>query len=154
MHEDISYMTDYEKMFQDTIIHKEYVMNSCEILARYLESKGALNHAKKLRERAKVHDNSKICCEDELHALSRIINDKTSLKDSSKQLSEIKQDAIRLHWKHNSHHPEHFKSPMDMSRLDVMEMCCDWHARSKQYGTNLLDFVKERQNNRFNNERI
>ena len=36
-----------------------------------------------------------------------------------------------------------------MSRLDVMEMCCDWHARSVQYETNFLDFVKKRQKDRF-----
>ena len=86
---------------------------------------------------------------DELSALARIINDKSTLRDSTKQLSQIKQDAIKLHWKHNTHHPEHFKSPTDMSRLDVMEMCCDWHARSVQYETNFLDFVKKRQKDRF-----
>lgn len=149
LNDDTSYMTDYEEMFRDTIIHKGYVMKSCEKLASYLEKEGAINHAKMLRERAKIHDNTKISCEDELHALSSIIRDKESLKDSSKQLLQIKQDAIKLHWKHNTHHPEHFKTPMDMSRLDVMEMCCDWHARSTQYKTDFLDFVKKRQSNRF-----
>ena len=149
MNEDTSYMTDYEKMFCDTLIHKEYVEKSCEKLASYLERTGATEHAKLLRERAKVHDNSKISCEDELSALSRIINDKSTLRDSSKQLSQIKQDAIKLHWKHNTHHPEHFNSPTDMSRIDVMEMCCDWHARSTQYGTDLMSFVKKRQEDRF-----
>ena len=148
-HPDDSYMTDYEKMFQDTFIHKDYVLRSCEKLAKYLENQGIVNHARLLRERAIVHDNSKITCEDELHALSSIINDKESMKDSSKQLSAIKQDAIKLHWKHNTHHPEHFKNCADMTRLDVMEMCCDWHARSTQYGTDLLKFVKDRQDDRF-----
>lgn len=149
MSEDTSYMTEYELMFCDTLIHKEYVEKSCEKLASYLERTGAVEHAKMLRERAKIHDNSKISCEDELSALSRIINDKSTLRDSTKQLSQIKQDAIKLHWKHNTHHPEHFKSPTDMGRLDVMEMCCDWHARSTQYGTNFLEFVKIRQEDRF-----
>ena len=147
--EDVSYMTDYEKEFRDTLIHKNYVVASCEKMARYLEKEGATEHAKMLRERGKIHDNSKISCEDELYALSRIINDKNSLKDSSQQLSPIKLDAIKLHWKHNSHHPEHFATPIDMSRLDIMEMCCDWHARSTQYKTPFLEFVKKRQENRF-----
>lgn len=149
LNRDQSYMTDYEKMFCDTFEHKGYVMASCEKLAKYLDNKGAVEHAKMLRERAKVHDNSKITCEDEMHALSSIINDKESLRDSSKQLSQTKMDAIKLHWKHNTHHPEHFKTPIDMSKLDIMEMCCDWHARSMQYGTDLLEFVKKRQEDRF-----
>lgn len=148
-HEDISYMTDYEKMFRDTLIHKSFVRKSCEILARYLEKEGASNHAKMLRQRAIVHDNSKIENSDELNALSRIINDKTCLTNASSQLSTIKQDAIKLHWKHNTHHPEFFKSMEDMSRLDIMEMCCDWHARSSQYKTDFLSFVETRQKDRF-----
>lgn len=149
IHEDMSYMTDYEKMFQDTILHKEYVIKSCEKLARYLEKEGAVEHAQQLRERAKVHDNTKISCEDELHALSRLINDQTTMKDASKQLSPIRKDSIKLHWKHNSHHPEHFKTPIDMSKLDIMEMCCDWHARSTQKGTDFLGYVETAQNERF-----
>ena len=148
-HPDISYMTDYEKIFQDTIIHKEYVVISCNKLATYLEKEGAVTHAKLLRERGAVHDNSKISNIDEMMALSRIINDKSSLKDSSKKLSRIEKDAIRIHWSNNSHHPEHFKSVIDMSKLDIMEMCCDWYARSMQYGSDFLSFVKQRQEERF-----
>ncbi len=146
---DISYMSEYEQMFQDTMIHKMYVTKSCEKLAGFLEREGAVQHAKMLRERAVVHDISKITCEDELSALSRIVNDKSCLRDSKKQLSPIKQDSIKLHWKHNSHHPEYYKTPIDMSKLDIMEMCCDWHARSTQYGTDFLEFVKNRQDDRF-----
>ncbi len=146
---DESYMSEYEMQFRDTIIHKEYVKKSAEKLARYLEKQGAINHAELLRQRAIVHDDSKMSCEDELHALARIIMDKSTLKDPTKQLSQIKKDAIELHWKHNSHHPEHFKTPEDMERIDVMEMCCDWHARSTQYKTNLMEFMKTQNEIRF-----
>lgn len=149
LHEDESYMTDYEKTFRDTVIHKSYVEKSADKLCRYLEKEGAFEHSKLLKERAKIHDNSKISCVDELYALSRIIDDKSSLKDANQQLSPLKKDAIKLHWKHNSHHPEHFTSVIDMTKLDIMEMCCDWHARSTQYHSNLLEFVKIQQENRF-----
>lgn len=149
LHNDTSYMTDYEKMFRDTIIHKSYVVKSCEKLAKYLDNEGATCHAKMLRERAIVHDDSKISCEDELHALSRIINDQSTMHDATKQLSPIQKDAIKLHYKHNTHHPEHFKSSTDMSKLDIMEMCCDWHARSTQKGTDFLGYVKTAQETRF-----
>lgn len=146
---DISCMTEYEQMFQDTMIHKMYVKKSCDKLIAYLEREGAVEHARMLREAALEHDNSKISCEDEMRALARIVNDKSCLKDSKKQLSKIKQDSIKLHWKHNEHHPEHYKTPIDMPTLRRMEMCCDWHARSTQYGTDFLQFVKDRQEDRF-----
>ena len=88
-------------------------------------------------------------CEEELHALARIIRDKSTLKDATKQLTPIKQDAIQLHWKNNSHHPEHFQSVLDMSKLDILEMCCDWHARSSQYKTDLLQYAQKQQEIRF-----
>lgn len=148
-HPDTSYMTDYEKIFQDTLIHKELVIESCNKLADYLDREGAHTVAGKLRERAIVHDNSKIINQDELVALSKIINDKSTLRDSSVALTPVMKDAIKLHWQNNSHHPEHFDSVIDMSRLDIMEMCCDWHARSIQYGSEFLNFVKQRQEERF-----
>lgn len=147
--DDTSYMTDYEKMFQDTYVHKKYVMSSCKKLANYLREQGIVEHADALMERAIIHDNSKVTCEDETRALSLIINDKSCLNDANKALSQIKQDALKLHWKHNSHHPEHFKNYADMSKLDIMEMCCDWHARSTQYHTNLMEFLEVRQKERF-----
>lgn len=149
MNEDESYMTDYEKMFKDTIVHKGYVMKSAKKLARYLEREGATKTASELIQRATVHDNSKITNPDELRALARIINDKSTLKDANKQLSPIRKDAIALHYKNNTHHPEHFASILDMSKLDIMEMCCDWYARSSQYHTNFLQFVEKQQEIRF-----
>ena len=146
---DTSFMSDYEKIFQDTLIHKEFVMKSTEKLAKYLESVQATRHAQLLRQRAVVHDNSKINNRCELIALSKIINDKSTLRDSSVPISSIMRDAIQLHWQNNAHHPEHFKSMIDMSKLDIMEMCCDWHARSMQYKSDFLSFVKERQEERF-----
>lgn len=147
--DDESYMTEYEKTFKDTIVHKIYVQKSSDILCRYLEKEKAFEHSKLLRERARIHDNSKISNLDELYALSRIIDDKSSLKNVNNQLSTLKKDAIALHWKHNAHHPEHFSSVLDMSKLDIMEMCCDWHARSSQFHTNFLEYVQVQQEKRF-----
>ena len=67
---------------------------------------------------------------------------------------EIKQqEAIKLHWKRNSHHPEHYDSPNDMSDLDLLEMACDCHARSKQYKTNLIEYIDAQQEIRFHFDR-
>ena len=143
------YMTDVEKMFQDTFIHKEYVYNVCSKFANYLRENGDETLADELMERAIIHDNSKIVNKDEFRALTGIINDKSCLKDASSKLSQFKQDSIELHWKHNKHHPEYFEKIEDMTKLDKMEMCCDWAARAIQYNTNLLEFVEKRQEDRF-----
>lgn len=149
LHEDTSYMTDYEKVIQDTFAHKHYIQKAANKMISYLNEVGAETHAKLLAERIKSHDDSKFKCEDELHALARIINDKSTLKDATKALSTIKKDAIKLHWKHNSHHPEHYKNPIDMSKLDILEMVCDWYSRSLQYHTDFLEYVKVQQETRF-----
>ena len=144
-----TYMTDIEKMYQDTFVHKDYVMQVCSKFAEYLREQDLEEDAKKLMERAASHDNSKIVNKDEFRALTSIINDKSCLGDAKAQLSMFKQDSIELHWKHNAHHPEHFTSYDDMSRIDRMEMVCDWMARSIQYKSDLLQFVETRQNERF-----
>lgn len=143
------YMNDIEKMYQDTFIHKDYVMKVCIAFCNYLKENGSAEDADLLMQRAIVHDNSKILNKDEFRALTGIINDKSCLKDASSKLSQFKQDAIELHWKHNAHHPEHFKDVKEMSKIDKMEMACDWYARAIQYKTNFLEFVEKRQEDRF-----
>ena len=149
LHPDQTHMTDYEKLLCDTLIHKDFVERSCDKLIRYLEKQGAFKHAKMLRERARTHDNSKLTCEDEIEALSQIINDKSCLTDAAEQLSQAKINAIKIHWEKNPHHPEFYQNPIDMEKIDIMEMCCDWHARSMQYNNDFLPFVKKRQEERF-----
>ena len=144
-----AYMTDIEKMYQDTFIHKDIIRRVCSRFADWLESNGQEKDAEILRQNAIVHDNSKILNKDEFDALTSIINDKSSLVDASKQLSQYKVDAIELHWKNNEHHPEHFKSINEMSRSNRQEMACDCCARSIQYGTDLLQFMQTRQEERF-----
>lgn len=147
--EDDSYMSDVEKMYQDTFIHKGYVLKVCNIFADYLQELGQIEDADDLRERAILHDNSKILNKDEFRALTSIINDKSSLRDANSRLSSFKQDAIELHWKNNEHHPEHYESIADMSPRARREFVCDCCARSIQYKTDLLEFMETRLKERF-----
>lgn len=143
------YMTDTEQMYQDTFIHKTIVEMVCNKFANYLEKEGLVEDAKEIRSKGKVHDNSKILNKTEFNALTGIIEDKSCLRDANQSLSSYKQDAIELHWKNNSHHPEHFENISDMKRIDRLEFVCDCCARSIQYGTDLIEFMKTRQENRF-----
>lgn len=55
-------------------------------------------------------------------------------------------EALRHHYAHNSHHPEHYPDGIaGMSLLDVIEMLCDWHAAVSEKG---LDFGRSLEINR------
>lgn len=42
-------------------------------------------------------------------------------------------EALRHHYEHNTHHPEHFDNGVaGMDLLDVIEMVCDWQAATQR----------------------
>ena len=132
---------------KDTLEHKKIVMDSCYKMAEYLFNEGKNELGVEIINRAIVHDNSKFSKE-ELYALSSISSAK-ALTDPNVLLSNDQQKLVEMHWKNNRHHPEYFSAITNMSEIDIIEMCCDWHARSVQFGTNLIEFAKVRQENRF-----
>lgn len=133
---------------KDNIIHKQLVLDSAYILCEYLFSINKQELGLQLIQRAVEHDNSKFN-NNELFDISDIKDDFKNFKNPEQLLSENDQEKIKEHWKNNRHHPEHFSNIENMEELDILEMICDWDARSKQHNTNLIDFVKVRQNNRF-----
>lgn len=132
---------------EDTLLHKQYVLESAKKLCRYLINVGRLDDAIELVKRCSVHDNSKFE-PDEIFALIQI-SDKESLKDAKVQLDDAKKNALRIHWAKNSHHPEYYSEPSMMTDMDLLEMACDCNARSMEFGTNLLEFIAIRQQERF-----
>lgn len=145
--------TDLEKlntMAEDTIRHKKIVLDNCLLMSKYLMNKGKIELGTQLLKRGCEHDNSKFDS-DEFRRLSQILKSRKCFTDANSQLSTEERKAIEYHWKHNRHHPEYFENPSEeMTELDIIEMVCDWFARSLQYGTEFIPFVKERQSNRFN----
>lgn len=55
----------------------------------------------------------------------------------SKEYKEILEKlgaALKHHYRHNRHHPEHFKNGIDgMTLMDIMEMFCDWKASTLRH---------------------
>ena len=133
---------------KETLNHKQYVLQACDKMAEYLDSIGQTDLAVALLIRANIHDNSKIVGI-ELEKFVKIYGNQESFINPKVQLSESQKDIIENHWKNNRHHPEYFENIRDMSELDIIEMVCDWYARSLQYGTDFIDFVKTRQEVRF-----
>ena len=138
------------KEINDALMHRACVMRSGKYLAKYLIHCNRSVDAIRILARCSIHDISKIQNAEEFLSLASIVDQIDSMHDVNHVLSSTQQDAIKLHWKHNSHHPEYYDSSNDMSELDIMEMACDCHARSKQYGTNLIEYITNQQKLRFN----
>ncbi len=132
---------------EETLIHKQYILQSARILSKSLIAEGQLDTALELVKRCSVHDDSKFMAA-EVEAFIMLDN-KAAMMNPKVTLDENQKAALKLHWQNNSHHPEHFSDIRLMSDLDLMEMACDCSARSMQYGTDLLDFIEVRQNERF-----
>ena len=101
-----------------------------------------------LLKRGVTHDNSKID-NNEFKSMASIFKSKECFKKASYKLTTAETAAIESHWKKNRHHPEYFENPSEMTELDMIEMVCDWFARSIQYETDFIPFILERQENRF-----
>ena len=132
---------------KDTVIHKQYFLNS----AKMLIDAGYSELAIKLIRRAGIHDNSKFSMReiDCLSKISDLQNDDDGFTNPDYKLNSAQEELIKIHWQHNRHHPEFFNNINEMRLLDILEMICDWHARSVEYSTDLLEFVTKRQKTRF-----
>ena len=133
---------------EETFIHKDLFNKSCLKMSEYLNSIGKSELAIGICHRAVLHDNSKLD-DNELGAFSKLDNRKAALRDPNVGFDDDTRHVIEVHWNKNRHHPEYFPNIEDMTEIDILEMCCDWHARSVQYGTDLLEFAQIRQDNRF-----
>lgn len=141
------------KEVNDTIVHRNCVIRSGNYLAQYLIKKNRSIDAMRLLARCNVHDVSKTKNTEEIMSLARIVDDIEDMNDVKHELSERQKEAIQLHWKKNSHHTEYYENPNDMTDLDLLEMACDCHARSKQLGTDLLGYIVNQQEIRFKFDR-
>ena len=135
-------------MAEDTVTHKKLVMDNCQLLFNYFIENDQIQLGINLLKRGVTHDNSKLD-NDEFKRMASILKSDECFKKASYTLSDTERKAIESHWKKNRHHPEYYDSPAEMSELDIIEMCCDWYARSLQYGTEFIPFIIERQHNRF-----
>lgn len=136
------------KQLEDIFEHKQYLLTCCYKLSKYLLTNGNDQDSLELMKRAFTHDISKLQ-PDEFYGMAEFVNDMDALKDPKAQITERKQKAIQLHWDRNDHHPEYWKKLEKTSDLAIMELACDWQARSLQFGTNSIDFLIERQESRF-----
>lgn len=114
-------MSDLDKinLLRSFIRHREYVGD-------------ALNRvADALRQRARVHDLSKLT-DEEFEGFSRINAVAREQKFGSEEYKESmrrEREVIDTHFKRNTHHPEY----TEMNFMDVIEMVCDWYGARLGY---------------------
>lgn len=136
------------KHLNDLLEHKRFILISCNIMVDWLFKQGQEELAIELVRRAIVHDNSKFS-KDELSYIIQLSESNDSLTNPNYIMNDNDRKCIELHWKHNRHHPEFYSNIEDMKEIDIIEMVCDWYARSLQLNTDLMEFVYTRQQNRF-----
>jgi len=106
-----------------------------------------------LRKRALRHDESKTQ-EPEFSIFAKHSKKLRSITYGSVEYYEILDElrpALRHHYQHERHHPEHYKNGIDdMTLIDIIEMFCDWLAATNQHDDG--DFSKsiEKNKERFN----
>lgn len=136
------------KVIEDTMIHKKLVLESCWKMAYYFLEDGEEKKAIEIIIRGWIHDNSKFTIQ-EIEGLAQIDDDHHSMRHAGTQLPEHMKEYLAIHYQNNTHHPEHWEDVSQMPEMDIVEMVCDWHARSVQFGTDLIEFAKTRQEIRF-----
>jgi hypothetical protein len=133
---------------RETMLHKSFVVTACVKMSEYLLRDNRMDIAIALLQRANIHDNSKLVGP-ELELLSSLFGNQSAFINPNIMLTDSEREIIEKHWENNRHHPEHFNNMTKMNELDILEMVCDWYARSLQYKTDFLEFVKTRQETRF-----
>lgn len=99
--------------------------------------------ARKMLVRGEIHDASKLCPEEKplFDEMTPRLKTLTYGSDDYKASLEKLGGALKHHYAHNSHHPEHYENGVaGMTLLDVVEMFCDWKAASER--TKDGDFTK------------
>jgi Family of unknown function (DUF5662) len=134
---------DYTKddCIKDTLEHIKQVREFMSICIRELEG------------RKRKHDQTKL----ESPELEIFTEYTPKLKHSTYGSDEYKtflkemQVALKHHYEHNSHHPEHYEDGIrGMDLLDVIEMFCDWKAATMRHDDGDINMSIEINKNRFN----
>ena len=88
-----------------------------------------------LTYRASIHDNSKLKSPEKegFDACIPKLKNLVYGSDEYKAALEGIKPTLDHHYKHNTHHPEHYTNGInDMSLFDILEMLLDWKAATER----------------------
>ena len=138
------YKNGVRRHIHDTLTHKHFFIQSTMKMIEYLYAQDRYDDALELAKRCSMHDHSKLEMDEVQHFIQLPIESKPNGR-----LTEEQRQLIEMHWKRNRHHPEFFSDYHKMSEIDILEMVCDWYARSLQFETDFMEFVNEIPRERF-----
>lgn len=134
-----------EKRLGNLLRHIGNVRDDCLLLGEKLIERGEEELGRRLIANGLVHDNSKF------YGIEwEYLNDNRFPRPDPDPHREMFLAAVQQHVTTNPHHPEYWGNINEMPRLFLSELVADWHARSSEQGTNLMEWVKERAVERFN----
>lgn len=131
--------TTYDSL-QDTLEHIEKVRENIDAIEENLRKRGDLHDASKTVEPEKsIFDR-------ETPRLRELVYGSPEYSESLSRLGV----ALKHHYEHNSHHPEHYKDGIKgMTLLDLLEMIADWKAAAERHETGDLKTSFEINRKRF-----
>ena len=103
-------------------------------------------------ERYKKHDQSKLQ-EPEISLWEKMDQEKRYPYGTKEYFDKMERnkEVFDLHYKANSHHPEHFQNGIsDMDLVDLTEMLCDWFAYKQNVSYKEASELIDKQAKRFN----
>ena len=106
-------------------------MEHIETVQRYMrQAKENLGSRSFGHDASKLYDPEKAMFDE----FTPKLRDLTYGTDEYKACIEAMGPALRHHYEHNSHHPEHYASGIaGMSLFDLVEMLCDWKAAGERH---------------------
>lgn len=110
--------------------HISNVQEACKLLGKKLIENGEIEFGINLMANGQIHDKSKWSGIEWDYIVYGDFNGEAKL-------------ASQHHNRTNPHHPEFWVNIDSMPRIYVAEMCCDWLARSNEFGTDIWEYVKE-----------
>jgi len=131
-------MIDDVEHLKRVIRHMDGVRNAAMIIIDKLLDDGDIDLSCRVISEVNKHDISKLLSSKEW----RYLRDGADINEKFK-------DALSHHRYANKHHPEYYKDCNMMSHENIIEMVCDWYARSCEKGTDFNKWIDEEVPKRF-----
>lgn len=129
--------TDIDAKYLEHLLrHMENVRENCIVVGKHLIENGEVALGRSVIRNGICHDVSKL---DGVEWDIRLFECKKQNKEQKHDLER----AIGHHISTNEHHPEFWNGIQNMPEVHVIEMVCDWKARSTEFGTDLRNWIEE-----------
>jgi hypothetical protein len=132
-----------------TNAHIKRVQNNLSFLIKHFPQ-----FEDELNEKAKTHDESKFSDKELIPYIYLTWGYKcrgNGIKyNYPNGMGQKIDEAIQHHYDNNSHHPEFFPDIKMMQHEDLIEMVCDSHAMSQEFGGDTLEYIEKYQFKQFN----